>query len=921
MSQEIDNPSAIKIDQQFLQAVQNNDIVAVINCLKKGANINVRDSGGRTALHLAAWYNHINIAVELIQSNVPIDAQNNSKGTALHDAAYQGHVIIVRLLLAKGANVVAMMDDGRNALHWSTNQGQLSVMQLLLEHEPELIQLQDSHGNTPLHVLNLGNTLAAARLLLHFNANINTQNYKGSTALHEAVRLGKGDLAVFLFHKGANINLADKEDFTPLQLNGDQRQKEVVECLHEKIIAREFSAHQRFFDAKRSTKLQTRELADQFHRMRTTPGQKIKSPGKGLKEGEKQPVEMTGVPGRRHVMSDANGLLRTLSTGFYNGGNAKSGKTNKEWAWEYLHFILGLDSGTRDKKTQEILITSSQYQPVQGHIGNFVSKNVGAYGRGEVKKKMAILSVIDQVTKSKVEQERELARLFLDCLKNGSPITSQLLKTHISGFVSYNTKKDRVHLISQLTSILVLTGIKEVVRRMHGSNVNLPIAIAYIQGLRLVADGHLRMSDIFDTNAKFGLPTGNSLATNERAADQAKAKLKALNAYFLTKYPQAQYTREYFHRRLLESYGGASDSEGEEYETSDDEEKKDQKRKAPPTKPVERASVITSIQLPIAWPLETRMVDVPNDNNCLFWSAALGLLLPLLGEQEKSRFNTMFDRLFGTDGLVYILVKDRSTDKKYQRQQIPIQSAREHIRAMLITYDYARQTPREFEGGSLIDLVCNRFRFRVAQKLCEVFRTEEERSAIIQGTGRTWDEYCLDMTRPTAWGGQPEIKAISALALTNVHIYGYPQPQVFTVSEAGSIILHLAHVNAEHEGGGTKNHYNFGYRTSFLVSPALLLLGDESLDDKKTDREKVLASQPVTSLLSLSREASVASSEQQGDTDTHTAASENLHESIGPKQPLAAFTRFTCRPQSSIAPADPTTIIESSTDYKKGNNY
>ena len=60
-------------------------------------------------------------------------------------------------------------------------------------------------------------------------------------------------------------------------------------------------------------------------------------------------------------------------------------------------------------------------------------------------------------------------------------------------------------------------------------------------------------------------------------------------------------------------------------------------------------------------PAGMKQIDTPNDHNCLFWSAALGLLVPLLGENDadKTRFNDMYARLFGTSGTVTL--KDGTT--------------------------------------------------------------------------------------------------------------------------------------------------------------------------------------------------------------------------------------------------------------------
>ncbi len=230
------------------------------------------------------------------------------------------------------------------------------------------------------------------------------------------------------------------------------------------------------------------------------------------------------------------------------------------------------------------IIISSRRDPKYNHAGNFLMFDVGSYGKG-IKRNYAgeicsmnILSAIYETTKedenslSEPEKEKNLASLLLHCLKTGSPITTVLLKDKKYKLFYYEKKypEDRKRVIEILNRILVLTAIKEIVRREHGSAINLPFAIAYVQGLNLVADGYLAMKDIFGRNAPYGLPTGEGLAkyNNRRSVGE---KLESLNALYSEKYKNNDLTREYFHLLLLNSYGGKSDSDGEEYLSSEEE--------------------------------------------------------------------------------------------------------------------------------------------------------------------------------------------------------------------------------------------------------------------------------------------------------------------------------------------------------------
>ena len=58
-------------------------------------NLNLQNSDGATALHLATKRGFHNICELLILEGIDIDTQDNSLATALHYASEEGHVDIV----------------------------------------------------------------------------------------------------------------------------------------------------------------------------------------------------------------------------------------------------------------------------------------------------------------------------------------------------------------------------------------------------------------------------------------------------------------------------------------------------------------------------------------------------------------------------------------------------------------------------------------------------------------------------------------------------------------------------------------------------------------------------------------------------------------------------------------------------------
>ena len=219
-------------------------------------------------------------------------------------------------------------------------------------------------------------------------------------------------------------------------------------------------------------------------------------------------------------------------------------------------------------------------------------------------------------------------------------------------------------------------------------------------------------------------------------------------------------------------------------------------------------SSVTSTNL---LPIGMRQIDTPNDHNCLFWSAALGLLIPLLGENEadKARFNAMYSRLFGISGAITLKGKD---DKDDAVLDIGTELTRENIRLALKTYDFSKEDPLRFIGNPLYHLIAEVFRRKVVEELPKVFSTSEQRTNIaIAESCSDWEGYLTKMVLPESWGGHPEIEAIAHLANVNITVYGsgmgYPRQYLIM----GAVYtLCLAYVNAAGKGSTVKNHYHYG---------------------------------------------------------------------------------------------------------------
>ena len=84
--------------------------------LQRGADIEVRNKGGLTALHAAAYGGHLDVIELLVSKGAAVNDQKNFYHMSpLHAAAEEGHADAVAFLLANGAEVEAAEEIEANA--------------------------------------------------------------------------------------------------------------------------------------------------------------------------------------------------------------------------------------------------------------------------------------------------------------------------------------------------------------------------------------------------------------------------------------------------------------------------------------------------------------------------------------------------------------------------------------------------------------------------------------------------------------------------------------------------------------------------------------------------------------------------------------------------------------------------------------
>ena len=73
--------------------------------MANGANVNIKDKDGGTAIGVSSQDGHLEIVKLLIANGADVNICDNQDVTALLLASQNGYVEVVKLLLDKGANV------------------------------------------------------------------------------------------------------------------------------------------------------------------------------------------------------------------------------------------------------------------------------------------------------------------------------------------------------------------------------------------------------------------------------------------------------------------------------------------------------------------------------------------------------------------------------------------------------------------------------------------------------------------------------------------------------------------------------------------------------------------------------------------------------------------------------------------------
>ena len=224
-------------------AIKNGHPNAAGFLIQHGADVNVKDIDGETALHYAVQRyvgSHHSEWCEvfscLIKNGADINARAKDNYTPLMLAITSCHLSAVIFLTEHGADVDIQNRDGKTALHFAVQRYHSShhsewceVLRCLVENGAD-INARENNDNTPLMIASFCGHVNVVTFLIQHGAELDVQNDRGNTALHLAVQHNfSGIVHILLDHRATH--LYNNQKLTPLLFASNNSLTAIVEEL------------------------------------------------------------------------------------------------------------------------------------------------------------------------------------------------------------------------------------------------------------------------------------------------------------------------------------------------------------------------------------------------------------------------------------------------------------------------------------------------------------------------------------------------------------------------------------------------------------------------------------------------------------------------------------------------------------------
>ncbi|XP_059167364.1 ankyrin repeat domain-containing protein 50-like [Physella acuta] len=206
----------------------------VDSLLDAGANVNLADKEGRTALHIAADQDYVKIVKLLLDRGADINRKDVNGCTPLHYCAQNRKSDMIVFLLEAGASENIRDNEDQTALHYAVRfMSNESVKTLVTCND--ILDITDVNGQTALHYSvqkNYRNSVLT-ETLLKARVKVNIRDKEGKTALHYAAMFGYKQTVQTLLKYTDGLDIGDNFNQTALHYSAKSGETEIMEMLLE----------------------------------------------------------------------------------------------------------------------------------------------------------------------------------------------------------------------------------------------------------------------------------------------------------------------------------------------------------------------------------------------------------------------------------------------------------------------------------------------------------------------------------------------------------------------------------------------------------------------------------------------------------------------------------------------------------------
>lgn len=191
----------------LLIAVQEGAPETVVTLLAAGANPNIAEPDGTSALHWAVHRGDLEMAASLLDAGAEVDSVNRYGVRPSYLAAENGDAAMIETLIAAGADPNAVFDEGETLLMTAARTGNVAAIDALIAAGADVGSSETRGGQTALMWAAAEDNGAAITALIAAGAERDAlEATEAFTALGFAVRAGAVNSARALLEAGANPN-------------------------------------------------------------------------------------------------------------------------------------------------------------------------------------------------------------------------------------------------------------------------------------------------------------------------------------------------------------------------------------------------------------------------------------------------------------------------------------------------------------------------------------------------------------------------------------------------------------------------------------------------------------------------------------------------------------------------------------------